>query len=260
MLKRVSYLDSELASVLPPEGEPITNLVKLVDAMGRVAALASEVGLPHIGRGFYGYQRVTKNTADRLDKGFFDDADKIARTMPVFAELAFKPLRHHINGETDQVGAWSPMYYSQRSISAPDSINMSEFLRAHVDRDLAFALLATDTQDKHRSDYTEKMNIILAETGRELMPEFVQVKSPFRQLGAEKIGLELVLRDLYNARDKAWDAFIELRSAGEDQDQIDLIDGRLSKKAASGLLSNNRLISYVINKTTNTPLQIDTIR
>ena len=229
------------------------DLDKLTYVMGRVAATAHTIDLPHVGRGFYGYQQVTLNTVQHLDQHFFDDPDKIARTMPVFAELAFAPLRHHVYGEHDKVGAWKPMYYNHASRTAPASVNMSEFLRAHVDRDLAFALLETDTQPEHKDDYTAKMNTILSQTGRELLPTYVEAKSFLKQLGIEKLGLSLVLRDLYKARDDAWEAFEELKEADGDIHQINLIDERLRQKAATGLLSGNKFASYVIDKTTRVP-------
>lgn len=264
MRRELSYKESELAKVLPPEGEPVWDLDELVDTMGRVAIAAARDGLPQFRYGFHGYQRVTRRVTEAARAGEFKDNDKMMRTMPVFAERAFVPLRHHAHGETDEVGAWAPMLYNKSALAAAPSTAMVDFLGFHVVYDLPFTLIDTNTQPHHQDDYAAKINLILSEAANELLPEYVEVHPPFKALKAENIGLWLVLRDLFAARDDAWHAFTDLRTAeqyaadpqrhsGTAPKSAEQIETDLRNKATRRMLSSNKIASFVLKHTTRTP-------
>lgn len=264
MRREVSYRESRLARVLPPEGEPVWDLDKLVHTMGQVATAAAHDGLPQFRYGFHGYQRVTRRVTEAARTGEFKDNNKMMRTMPVFAERAFIPLRHYAHGETDEVGAWTPMLYNDSARTAAPSVAMIDFLGFHVVYDLPFTLIDTDTQPHHQDDYAAKINMILGEAAHELLPEYADVHPALRALGAEQIGLRLVLRDLFAARDDAWRAFTDLRQAQAYADNpssftdhlpktADRIEADLREKATRRMLSSNKLATFVLSRATRTP-------
>lgn len=256
MERDVTYHDSKMAEVLPPEGELIFDLEKLAAIMGEVAMAAPEIGLPQFRYGFHGYQRVTQAVTRELETDMFEYPEKMAYTMPHFAERAFAPIRHYVNGDHEKVGGWSPMVYGPAAKNALPSTAMVDFLGFHVVYDLPFTLVDTNTQPYHRADYSKKINIILESTAQELLPEYAEVKPIFKRFSAETIGLWYVLRDLYKARDDAWRAFEQLNAAGEDDvETIEQIDAMLRKKAAARMLSSRAAIDFVIRNTTRVPDQ-----
>lgn len=262
---------------LPKEGEeiePISDLDELIYTMGRVAAYASEVDLPQFQYGFYGYQQVTQAVTDQLDENVFDDPAKMERTMPLFAERAFAPIRHHVHGQTDQVGAWSPMLYRPEAKNALPSTAMVDFLGFHVIYDLPFTLQKSQTTSDHREDYTKKINMILSSVGRELLPQYIDMHPPFKQLGAPDIGLRAVLGYLFKARDDAWKAFEQLQAASASKDapstqtqkwlsftdrhrkSEEQIEHALSRKAANRMLSTKKTADFILRRTASVPAEI----
>lgn len=269
-----------MAKLLPmPEAgdsiKPLTDPYELIYTMGRVAAYAPEVGLPQFQYGFHGYQKVTEAVTDQLDKGVFEDPAKMERTMPLFAERAFAPIRYHVHGHTERVGAWSPMLYRPEAKSALPSTAMVDFLGFHVIYDLPFTLQQSNTTAEHKADYTSKINSILSSVGRELLPDYIDVHPPFKQLGAPDIGLRAVLGYLFKARDDAWKAFEELQiAASYDADEsaarpsyhprdryfgakipksAQQIEAELSKKARSRMLSTKKTADFVLRRTARVP-------
>lgn len=254
MERDITYHDSKMAKVLPPEGELIFDLEKLAGTMGEVAMAAPEIGLPQFRYGFHGYQRVTRAVTRELETGMFEYPDKMAYTMPHFAERAFAPIRHYVNGNREKVGGWTPMVYGQAARNALPSTAMVDFLGFHVVYDLPFTLIDTETKAHHRADYSKKINIILESTAQELLPEYAEVKPIFKRFSAENIGLWYVLRDLYKARDDAWRAFERLDAAGKDnKETIETIDALLRKNAAARMFSSRAVIDFVIRNTTSVP-------
>ncbi len=263
----------------PAEGEeiePIADLDRLIYTMGQVAAYAPEVGLPQFQYGFHGYQKVTQAVTDQLDKNVFEDPGKMEKTMPLFAERAFAPIRHHVHGDTSAVGAWSSMLYRPEAVNALPSTAMVDFLGFHVIYDLPFTLQESDTDEHHKKDYTEKINIILSSVGRELLPDYIDVHSPFKQLGASDMGLRAVLMYLFKARDDAWKAFEQLQVASSAQSAvtseqnsthflhrrtsvkppktIDAIEQELRKKASNRMLSTKKTADFVLRRTARIPV------
>lgn len=245
------FRDSRMAEVLPPEGELITDLDKLVHTMGQVALAAHEIGLPQFRYGFRGYELVTHRVVEALVSGAFDHPDKMEQTMPFFAKRAFDPMRHYINGETDKIGAWSPMFFAPSSQRAHPSIAMVDFLSVHVNHDLPYTLIETDTQPKHKRDYSQEINLILSEAGRQLLPEYVKVHPPLRWLRVQDVGLNLVLSSLFKARDNAWNSYEELQAVEAmplelQPDARRQIDAKLSQRAANRMLSQHKVADFVV--------------
>lgn len=259
MYRDRSYLDSRMAKVLPPEGELVTDLSKLVHTMGQVALAAPEVDLPQFRYGFHGYQRVTRVVTKELTSDTFEHPDKMEQTMPYFAERAFTPIRHHIRGDVDKVGAWAPMLYTKVAINAPPSTAMIDFLGFHVIYDLPFTLRDTNTKLDHKQDYSERINTILANVGRQLLPEYIEVNPFLAKMKVPEIGLNLVLRHLFKSRDDAWKTFEELRdiethSVNDNHLAIhSQIEHKLREKAVRRMPSKNKLANFIIRKTTRTP-------
>lgn len=260
-----------MIEVLPPAGELVTDLPELSKTMGRVASAATLSDLDHLKYGLRAYAAVTEAVTEDIEKGNFDDPHKMARTMPVFAERIFAPLRHHANGETDQVGAWSQVFYTEAAQKALPSAAMVDFLGFHVLYDLPFALRDTDTQPEHKKDYSRKINLILAKVGRDLLPEYIDVHPVLERARASEIGLGMVMAHLIMARSHAWKSFQRLQAAdqlddadtsqgpadhrlfGRHPQTVEEIDQELSLLAAKRMLSTKKTANYILRRAGRVP-------
>lgn len=235
MIENRSYLGSRMDDLLPAEGELITDLDMLVERMVDISRAAPEVDLPHIQYGMYGYAEVTKQVTQWVKEDRFDDSAKMASTMPDFAERSFKALRYHVRGEPEKVGAWSYMFYSPFARKAPPGIAMGDFLSTHVYDDLPKTLLSTNTLPEHQHDYSVKINSVLRSVGKHLLPQYVKVHPAFERLRVPNRGLNVVLNELFDARDVAWNAFVEMKASQALYDGVEeSIDWPVAFKEISG--------------------------
>jgi hypothetical protein len=254
--------------------EPLYDLEKLAITLGKAAAYAAEVNLPHLQYGLYGYQQVTKAVTEQLDTGFFEYPDKMERTMPVFAERALAPLRFHAHDRSDLVGAWSPLFYRPEMKQAAPWMGMVDFLNFHVIYDLPFTLLETGTKPEHKQDYTGKMNQLFKGVGRDLLPLYIDMKPPWKQLGVAKLGLAATLRYLYGVRDDAWDDYLllldsqngslaangqgalDVMGSPEAFDEVSRLDSQFARKAAVKMVSSHHGLSKMTNAVSSEPREL----
>lgn len=273
MSEKPHYLDSKMATILPPEGEIIEDINELAHTMGQVSRAAAEVDMAHLQPGFYGYQQVTRGVNTELSTGLFSYPDKMAINMPRFAQSAFDAMRHHVQGQPEKVGAWAPMYYSEAARRALPSTSMVDFLGFHVIYDLPYMLKATNTQEKHKEDYGDRINYVLGKVGQDLLPDYINLRPPFNQKVIANLGLNAVLGHLFRARDDAWSAFEEMEAAevywGGSLDEgsslsqnaigshfttqrpprtLDQIDSSLRTQAARRMLSTKRAATFVLSR------------
>lgn len=259
---------SRMIEALPPPGKPVTNLPELITTMGHVAAIAPEVGLGHLRYGLHAYQRVTAAVSSEVDKENFDDPQKMARTMPLFAKRIFDPIEHHIHERYDQVGAWSHMFYSPEAKRALPSTAMVDFLGFHVLYDLPFTLKDSNTEDRHKKDYSQKINLILARVGRELLPEYIDLHAPLKKLRAGDIGLGMVMAHLIFSRRHAWQSFKRLEAAEQlihstpdsplgqhaaTPSPLQIVDQELGELATRRMLSTKKAAHFILQRAGRVP-------
>lgn len=195
----------------------------MVYSMGQLAETAETAGLKHLIYGLYGYASVTDACARvaYLPAGHpeaFDDPAKILRTMPKFYGELLKALDHHINGRPYAVEGWHEQFYSKAAREAPPSIAMIDFLTAHVRYDLAVALFRTETEQRHLHDYTANVNAVLTNVAIAIMDKYAQFPLIMRAAGIDKLGLAMTLRELFEARDEAWQTSIAMFNAKDSAD------------------------------------------
>lgn len=254
MEKGITYLDTKFAKVLPPEGEIITDLDKLIYTMGQVALYSHEADLPHLRYGFHGYQQVTQEVTNRLHTGFFDDDRKMEQTMPKFARRGFDPLHKHIRGEDP--GTWGLKYYSLLARQSLPGVAMTNFQDFHIEEDLGEALYETGTiPELHYNDYTKNINIVLSVVAANLMQQYVEVKAPYKYFGAGEAGLWLAKKRLFRSRDRAKTTFEMLRDA-PNQTARDEIARQRRNYLEKHMLSENRPVNNIIKFTTRAPEDI----
>lgn len=271
MEKKGLYSGSNMEKVLPQEGEPVTDLEKLVYVMRQVTAAAPEVDLPHLQPGLHAYRQVTENVIQNLDSGVFSDPEKMARTMPYFAQLLMDALHHHVHGEKEKTGPWEQMFYDPSGPTMPAYKAMAGFFDTHINRDLAIALDATNTQPEHADDYNHPINAILGSTAHQILDQYVDLCAILKRLKVENIGMYVLVRDLARARGDAWKDFEELRESkihhgnttGICSDTcrphttlpqtVEQIEESIRNKQLGRMLSTKKLTHHVINLVSRTP-------
>ena len=239
---------------------------------------APGIGLPQLRYGFHGYKKVTESVTSKLDTGIFQDPAKMARTMPYFAELAFDPMRRYVEGTGSMNDApWGELYYGENATNYSAWKSMKKFWDDHIYGDLAHALKGTDTQPHHKEDYRHPINTTLSETGWAMIDEYVDIHPWLKKLKLDKIGLHLALRDIYKARDIAWEIFEELDIADTyhsgtltPEEQLSLLlqhpklGGRpprtpeqihqyLTQRAARGGVLGNKAVGTLVERVCKTP-------
>lgn len=196
-----------MRDALPESGTVIEDLPELVDRMEQVRLAAPGVDLAHLRYGLYAYQRVTERVYEEAEAGNFDDPEKMVRTMPRFAKRIFDPIEKHINGEVNQVGPWSKMFYSPAARNALPSTSMVDFLGFHVLYDLPYTLHETNTEPRHKQDYSKRINSILRGVGDELLPRYIQLHPTLEKARLNEVGLSATMWHLIVSRDLAWRSF-----------------------------------------------------
>jgi hypothetical protein len=131
---------------------------------------------------------------------------------------------------------------------------MLDFLTAHVRYDLAVALLRTGTTDEHKHDYTQKINGILTQVASNIIDKYAEYPPPIRRYKVDKLGMKLALRELFNARDEAWDTFKRMGRAGDSVDYVQIRQDQ-KRRTEQRIISGKRYAGRVIRWATRVPME-----
>lgn len=208
MARRATFLDSAAADIVPREGELIHDMNEQATRMRLLADALPEIGLANSAPGWHGYSSVTFNVDKKLndpsDPEPFQYPDKIAQTVPEFAELAYEPIRLYIQGKGDIAARPWANYYDNKSVDHP-AISMMKFWEVHIGHDMPLALQRTNTRPEHRSDYREGVNEILRLTAEEIRDGYLQMRVMGRAgIFLASLGNEMALNRIFGIRDGAW--------------------------------------------------------
>lgn len=242
-----SYTNTHFAEVLPREGE-LLELDKLGYVMGQLAVYSHEVGLPHLRFGLTGYQRVTVKCIEKLHG--FEYPEKIAATMPIFFDELAKALNWHVRGMPYAVQGWYRPFYAQEAQAVSPAGGMIDFLASHIRYDLGIALFRTYTHFTHKPDYTEGVNLLLDEVAHEIIDSYAEFHGLFGL--AREHFLKIALREIYNARDDAWNAFVDLCQVS-DFDSYRSRREAMRRQTEQRQISGNKVASLALRLATRVP-------
>lgn len=241
------YANTHFADILPKAGE-LLELDKLGYVMGQLAIYSYEVALPHLRFGLMGYQRVTVRCIDKLQN--FEHPEKIAATMPVFFDELAKALHWHIEGIPYAVQGWYRPFYAKEAQAMPPAGGMIDFLATHIRYELGIALFRTYTQFAHKPDYTEGVNLLLNEVAHDIIDAYAEFHGLFGLV--KEHFLNIALREIYNARDDAWNAFVDLCHV-KDFDSYRSQREMMRRQTEQRQISGSRLASLALRFTTRVP-------
>lgn len=246
-LRGPSYADTHFAAVLPGRGE-LLELDKLGHVMGQLAVYSHEVGLPHLRFGLMGYQRVTVRGIEKLQT--FEYPEKIAATMPIFFDELAKALNWHVEGVPYAVQGWYKPFYTKEARAVSPAGGMIDFLASHIRYDLGIALFRTYTRIAHEPDYTEGINLLLDEVAHEIIDSYAEFNGLFG-LARERF-LKIALREIYNARDDAWNAFVDLCHVNDFEGYKSRRE-KMRRQTEQRQISGNKVGSLALRLATRAP-------
>lgn len=191
---------SKMAELIPRQGVVIPDPDKQLDHMDQVYDALDEVGLPQLKPGMRTYRDVTERVYTRLRE--FEFPAKIGYTVPRFASLLYDAIHNYDEGQLDLINrAWlelmRPKYAADGAIHPATAMKM--FWEPHINVDLMIATYLTHTQDKHKADFIEVVNTMLADTAEHVRTEYASVPEFL-----SKMGTAVALRDIYRGRDMSW--------------------------------------------------------
>ncbi|QNI36102.1 DUF5995 family protein [Edaphobacter albus] len=222
-----------VSGVVPTTVEDVIALMEKIDAV-----LENEDGLKWFNQL---YLRVTQEVDTRPPAGGWKDAGWLLTLDVVFANFYFRAVAGSLNGEDGVPSSWQTVMESRRRTGI-DRIQFAlAGMNAHINHDLAYALLETDRQrgvvpvigSSQYADY-EAVNDLL----RKLMPEELEMLATDK-LGVlaqdtGKVGRLLAFWNICKARELAWQFANSLRLLPEivqanvvtTQDQMTGVVGR----------------------------------
>jgi hypothetical protein len=208
-------------------GAAPTTISDVLGTMQRIdQALADNDGLKWFNRL---YMMVTQAVDTKPPAGGWKDPAWLERLDVVFAEFYFRAIAAYVSGAEDAPNAWDALMEA-RYRTGIDRIQFAlAGMNAHINHDLALALLETDSQmnvvpsleSPQHVDY-EAVNGLL----HTVMPSELQMLATdvLGQLAQDtgKIGRLLAFWDVCKARDLAWDFADHLRGLNGPARQVGL--------------------------------------
>jgi hypothetical protein len=194
---------------------PPATIADVIAVMNQIdAALPAADGLKWFNRL---YLAVTQKV-DLQPLSDWQDATWLLSLDVIFAGMYFSAVAEYLNGDATTPSSWRALM-DARHTPGIDRIQFAlAGMNAHINHDLALALLATDAQQNvvpdsaspQHADY-EAVNALL----KAVMPEELAMlaSDPLGDLAQDtgKIGRLLAFWDLCRARDLAWDFADHLR-------------------------------------------------
>jgi hypothetical protein len=225
----------ELESRLPATA--VLDIAEQIDTMRAVEEVLPAADLPHVAHFMLGYRTVTENVGRQLGK--FDYPERTEITVGMFAQLAYRALRHHARGETDKIcPAWQTVYYAPWAREAYPVVAMMAGWEVHIGRDLPEVLWHTAAQAHHKADYTREVNGILGTTAQQLRPIFFGDSLPARAAGW--LGASWAMPYIRKLRESAWLTGQELLMLPDDAARQQLLESA-GGRAGRLLLGDMRL-------------------
>jgi hypothetical protein len=177
--------------------------------------LADEDGLKWFNRL---YMMVTKEVDVNPPAGGWKDSDWLLRLDVVFAGFYFRAIAGFLDGSSDTASSWKAMMET-RYAAGIDRIQFAlAGMNAHINHDLALALLETDRQRSIVPNYASPQHVDYEAVNgllNRVMPAALQMLAVgILGMAAQdtgKIGRVLAFWNICRARDLAWDFADHLR-------------------------------------------------
>lgn len=204
----VTAADQPLYTILsgasPKTIDEVLQIMQQIDGL-----LADEDGLKWFNRL---YMMVTKEVDFSPPPGGWKDSDWLLRLDVVFAGFYFRAVAGFLDGSGDTPSSWCALMEARYETGIDRILFALAGMNAHINHDLALALLETDREMNLMPDYGSPQHVDYEAVNgllNKVMPAALQMLAVgILGLAAQdtgKIGRVLAFWNICKARDLAWD-------------------------------------------------------
>jgi len=193
-----------LSGASPKTIDEVLQIMQQIDGL-----LADEDGLKWFNRL---YMMVTKEVDFSPPPGGWKDSDWLLRLDVVFAGFYFRAVAGFLDGSGDTPSSWCALMEARYETGIDRILFALAGMNAHINHDLALALLETDREMNLMPDYGSPQHVDYEAVNgllNKVMPAALQMLAVgILGLAAQdtgKIGRVLAFWNICKARDLAWD-------------------------------------------------------
>lgn len=204
---------SRLAACLPPEA--LLTIPEVLGVMNEIEPVLVSAGLAHVHHFNHVYKTLTGRVRDGIEQeGRFQQPDTVERTVGIFAQLYFDPLRAYTEGNRAAVSlSWQSLLYNRTAKTAPGGVQFLLGMSSHINYDLPQALCASQVDDSYYPDYEVVIGDMIKAAAEQLSSTYVPVPRMMRDRLTNH-----TVRQIAHWREVAWYAGKVLQEAhGDDQ-------------------------------------------
>jgi hypothetical protein len=231
--------NEQVAKILAETPQSVPDVLaimeKLQDIADRCPPRDTEDGLASFN---YLYHVITTDVRDKIENGGFDNPEFLTRLDVEFAKRYFSAIEANATGAVTP-RSWSVLLERRSDPDIDPLLFAVAGVNAHVNYDLAFALLTTvkalglSLDDAGVRDDYQVINKVFADHMRELKQHFEgRLAREIDQGLLEKISDDAGDLTVVVARDEAWHRAVHINSLADDPDKVEharaAIDWRVS--------------------------------
>jgi hypothetical protein len=206
---------SPLLDVVPPEvlSDDVPGVLAVMADMEPQLAAA---GLPQVVEFNRVYRTLTNTVWEQVNTpGGFKEPDSVVHTVPIFADLYFRQVRAHANGEPEAVDpVWAQLLYDTAPQRRLPGTQFLAGMNAHIRYDLAQALNTSSVGDSYYEDYRKVIGILIDQTAQQLSADYI----PGPAIARKAITKGAVIA-IAGWREQAWHDGMALQEADNGQTQ-----------------------------------------
>jgi hypothetical protein len=217
---------SRLTACLPTEA--LENIPEVLATMNNVEAELACAGLTQVTHFNRIYKELTGTVQHGIDQGeMFQQPDTVRRTVGIFAQLYFDPLRAYAEGDRDAIpAAWRQLFCDPTAKTAPSGIQFLLGMNAHINYDLPQALNTSRVDEDYYPDYRTVVGALIGATAQKLSSSYLEIPG----IGRDLLTAGTVYK-IAQWREKAWHAGNALQLARDDERATDKILKNLDRSA-----------------------------
>lgn len=206
------YDTSGLLSCLPAEALP--DIPPVIETMEAIEGQLATAGLGHVVDFNYVYRNLTGAVYEGIQtEGAFEQPETVRRTVGIFAQLYFDPLRAYAEGRKEDIPlAWQRLFYDPGVQATQSGIKFLMGMNAHINYDLPQALRTSNVNQDYYRDYRVVIGKFIDATANRLSSTYIPV---------EGIGRDVLVKGACQTiaywRERAWRAGTALQKHNDNE-------------------------------------------
>jgi hypothetical protein len=233
-----------------------------------VRPLLEQVGLKHIEPFWEIYGDVSATVQQGLLVDRFNRPDDVRHTLPIFYNQARHALLAHVLDQPKIMSPeWRRTLYDENVINAKPGIQFLMHMNAHINSDLAQALVMSGVHEDYKADFTLMVGKMLEEVATKHALQYTELRSPLMR----RLVLKGCLHYIGIARERAWRDGLTLRNIdnriisareaeNEEKRKAAEIDYKLVvQQIEQGAKAEGKMMLRVSERLFKAAVQVDTV-